>query len=66
MRKAEKLGLVEGVPMYLFAEGYYTADSGADPIARRAAMKSAGEHPVFWQVGSSPVRPFAGEPLPLP
>lgn len=65
MRKAEKLGLVEGVPMYLFAEGY-TADSGADPIARRAAMKADGEHPAFWRVGSSPVRPFAGEPLPLP
>jgi hypothetical protein len=66
VRKANKLGLVEGISMDLFAANIYTVDHGADPIALRAAKKDAGEHPAFWRVGSSAVRPFAGDPLPLP
>lgn len=41
-------------------------DHSVDIIALRAAKKAAGEHPAFWRVGSSAVRPFAGDPLPLP
>jgi hypothetical protein len=66
MRKANKLGMVQGPSMDLFAVNEYMVDHSADLLAYRAERKAAGEHRSFWHVGAFPAHIFAGAPLPLP